>query len=145
MARRRKKSRSSKLDSVMTMNFLLPGTDEPDGAIETIDLSQCASLLNRRFYRQGLEWAVAGFTLHSSASGNVIIQKLPDTWMCDNAYTKAYHAWKRQQDDAIEEAGGESAVAAFRDFKVHMDVTHVTAGFTGNLLPMGFTAGANGS
>ena len=127
----------------MTMNFLLPGTDEPDGAIETIDLSQCASLLNRRFYRQGLEWAVAGFTLHSSASGNVIIQKLPDTWMCDNAYTKAYHAWKRQQDDAIEEAGGESAVAAFRDFKVHMDVTHVTAGFTGNLLPMGFTAGVN--
>jgi hypothetical protein len=29
----------------------------------TIDLSQCASLMNRRFYRQGLNWAVAGFKI----------------------------------------------------------------------------------
>jgi len=136
MARRRKKSRSSKLDSVMTIPFALTGKGEE--ATSTIDISQCASLVNRRFYRQGLEWAVAGFTVLSDDQGTINVQKLPDTWMCDNGYTKAYHAWKRQQDDAIEEAGAESAVAAFRDFKVHMDVTHVTAGFANNLLPVGY-------
>ena len=127
----------------MTIPFALTGTGE--STFEYIDISQCVSLMNRRFYRQGLEWAVAGFTIFTEAgiTGSVSIAKLPDTWMCGNGYTKAYHAWKRQQDDAIEEAGAESAVAAFRDFKVHMDVTHVDAGFVGNLLPIGFTAGVN--
>lgn len=109
----------------MTFVYGITGAGVP--AIETIDLSQSASILNRRFYRQGLEWAVAGFTLLSSTgtTGTFVVKKLPDTWMCDNGYTKAYHAWKRQQDDAIEEAGAESAVAKFRDFKVFMDAQHV--------------------
>lgn len=145
MARRRKKSRSSKLDSVMTLTFPLQMVSENVSQTNFIDLSQCASLVNRRFYRQGLEWAVAGFTVHSTpgVTGNVQISKLPDTWMCDNGYTKAYHAWKTQQDDAIAEAGGESAVAKFRDFKISMSTDHVDNGFTGNLLPYGFTAGVN--
>jgi hypothetical protein len=32
----------------------------------TCDLSQIASIMNRRFYRQGLNWAVAGFKLNFS-------------------------------------------------------------------------------
>jgi hypothetical protein len=143
MARRRRKSKSSKLDSVMTLQFLVTGTGEDKN--ETIDLSQCASMLNRRFYRQGLEWAVAGFTLFSQTgtSGGVLVSKLPDTWMCDNGYTKAYHAWKDQQDEAIADSNSESAVARYRDFKIHMDATHVAAGFAANLLPVGLTAGVN--
>ena len=126
----------------MTIQFNMSGTGSSKP--ETIDLSQCASMLNRRFYRQGLEWAVAGFTMLSATgtTGEVLIRKLPDTWMCDNAYTKAYHAWKRQQDDAVEDAGAESAVARYRDFKIFADLDHHSAGFANNLLPSGFSVGA---
>ena len=127
----------------MTMAFELSGTGEP--TVDYIDLSQCTSLVNRRFYRQGLEWAVAGFTVFTATGvlGKMGVQKLPDTWVCDNGYTKAYHAWKNQQDEAIADSNSESAVARYRDFKIHMDPDHVAAGFANNLLPIGFTAGVN--
>ncbi len=104
----------------------------------TADLSQMASLLNRRFYRQGLNWAVAGFKIFTGpgVSGLVTVKQLPNTWVTSNAWEKAFRAWNKQQMDAIEEAGAESAVARFRDFKVFADTTHVTAGFAGNLLPL---------
>ncbi len=110
----------------------------------TIDLSQCASLLNRRFYRQGLNWAVAGFKIltGSGVTGIVRISKLPNTWVTSNAWEKAFRLWKRQQDEAVDEAGAESAVARFRDFKIHADIEHVTAGFVGNLLPLDNMAAA---
>jgi hypothetical protein len=102
-----------------------------------MDLSQCASLMNRRFYRQGLNWAVAGFKVFTSSgvTGSVTISKLPNTWVTSNSWEKAFRAWNKQQMDAIEEAGAESAIAKFRDFKVFADVEHVTAGIVGNLLP----------
>ncbi len=126
--------------AVMTLNF------SGDGFI---DLSQSASIVNRRFYRQGLNWAVSGFTVQfsGSATGNVRIETLPTTWVSSNAWHKAFAMWLKQQNDAIEEAGAESAVAKFRDFKIFMDTVHVTAGFSANLLPTygdgsaNFTAG----
>lgn len=119
-----------------TLNFALTKGD-PDAYVHnTIDLSQCASMVNRRFYRQGLNWAVAGFTVLTQGIGNITIQKIPDTWSASNAWVKAYHAWKDQQDGAVDDAGAESAVARYRDFKIHADVLHATAGFAGNLLPI---------
>ena len=100
-----------------------------------IDLSQIASLVNRRFYRQGINWAVGSMKLFSDGPTSIAVQKLPNTWVMFQAYKAAFDAWNKQQRDAIEEAGSESAVAAFRDFKIYADVDHVTAGFAGNLLP----------
>jgi len=68
--------------------------------------------------------------------GNVSVSKLPNTWVTSNAWEKAFRAWNTQQMDAIEEAGAESAVARFRDFKIHADVTHVAGGFASNLVPV---------
>lgn len=129
----------------MSLDFGIAGDGELQNSY--IDLSQCLSLVNRRFYRQGLEYAVAGFKIFSAAgvTGQVVISKLPDTWMCDNAYTKAYSAWKRQQDDTIEDAGAESAIARWRDFKVFMDIGHVNTYIAAgsdlnnaNILPLSF-------
>jgi hypothetical protein len=123
--------------AVMTLNVTIPSTAPGVVTSETLDLSQCASLLNRRFYRQGLNWAVAGFKILSpgGALGQLRIQSLPNTWVTSNAWEKAFRAWNKQQMDMIEESGAESAVARFRDFKVHADTIHVDAGFAGNLLP----------
>jgi hypothetical protein len=102
------------------------------------DLSQMASLLNRRFYRQGLNWAVAGFKMitGTGVSGLVTVKQLPNTWVTSNAWEKGFRAWNKQQMDTVDESGAESAVARFRDFKIHADPEHVTAGFAGNLLPL---------
>jgi hypothetical protein len=89
-------------------------------------------------YRQGLNWAVAGFKIvtQGATTGGVTVSKLPNTWVTSNAWEKAFRAWNKQQMDAIEEAGAESAVARFRDFKIFADVAHVSAGYAGNLLPI---------
>lgn len=114
----------------MTLNFAGDGY---------IDLSQSASIVNRRFYRQGLNWAVSGFTVNFAASvpsaGNIRIETLPTTWVSSNAWHKSFALWRRQQNEAIAESGSESAVAKFRDFKIFMDTVHVAAGFGANLLP----------
>ena len=63
---RRKSSRRSKIQpSVMTMAFQTPANISGSNSY-TVDLSQAASLLNRRFYRQGINWAVAGFKIFNS-------------------------------------------------------------------------------
>jgi len=118
----------------MTLALQLP----VGAATSTIDLSQISSLVNRRFYRQGLNWAVAGFKIvtQGATTGGVTVSKLPNTWVTSNAWEKAFRAWNKQQMDAIEEAGAESAVARFRDFKIFADVAHVSAGYAGNLLPI---------
>ena len=134
MAKRSYSNKGRNLEpAVMTLTFATPDTG---GGAYTIDLSQCASLVNRRFYRQGLNWAVASVKVLSQATGQVDFAKLPNTWVTANAWKKAFEAWNRQQREALAEAGGQSAAAKFRDFKVHMDTTHVTAGFGTNLLPV---------
>ena len=106
------------------------------GATATLDLSQCASLLNRRFYRQGLNWAVAGFTFLTqdpNQSGFIGVHKIPDTWVSSNAWEKGFRVWQRSINEALEET--ESVKAKFTDFKVYMDNVHHAAGKSANLLP----------
>ena len=61
----------------------------PAGA-SYVDLALAASIANRRGYKQeNTKWAVASFEFFQSAgldAGTVSIQKLPETWVLDNAY-----------------------------------------------------------
>ena len=113
----------------------------------TADLSQMASIVNRRFYRQGLNWAVAGFKVRivGTGQGSVLIKKLPTTWTFANSWTKGFRHWqemnKRATDDGDVDVGGR-----FLDFKIYADSTHHTAGFGNNLLPNdGVTVATEGS
>ena len=101
----------------------------------TICLSQCASLLNRRFYRQGINWAVGSIKVLSSGSttGIIGISKLPETWVMSNAWMKGFATWQRMNDDALEET--ESVKPRFLDYKIYADAIHHNAGFGANLLP----------
>ena len=134
MARKYSSRKGSKIEpAVQTMTFKF---DVPaQGGISSyIDLSQCASMLNRRFYRQGINWAVAGFKLASTpGQGFVTIAKLPNTWVLSNAWTKSFKAWQKMNNAALAE--NESVRPKFLDFKIYADAGHHTAGFTGNLLP----------
>jgi hypothetical protein len=132
--------RMKKVDpAVLTLQFNLTSSGNNNYVQDTIDLSQCASAINRRFYRQGLNWAVSGFSVLTTSTGNITIQKIPDTWSATNSWTKSMNAWITQQNDIVEESGAESAVARFRDFKVYADNIHAQATSAANLQPVDIT------
>ncbi len=105
-------------------------------AVDYLDLSQVASLLNRRFYRQGINWAVAGFKAYTANSyaGQIQISKLPNTWVMSNAWEKSFRTWQRMNREALAETA--SVRPKFLDFKVYADSDHHTKGFGANLLPI---------
>ncbi len=121
------------------VQILLFGTNAiPAGTAERfyIDLSQCASLMNRRFYRQGINWAVADIKIFSNATGTVFVNKLPTTWVMSNAWEKGFRAWQKMNNEAISES--ESVKPKFLDFKIYANANHHNDGFGANLLPVSF-------
>ncbi len=132
MARRNRKRGRAKLEpAVETMLFNLAGQGS-----HTIDLSQNACLLNRRFYRQGLNWAVAGFTFVTQAekTGTISVAKVPDTWVTRNSWVKGFKVWQELNKQALETT--ESVESRYTDFKVYMDKVHHAAGSGANAIAM---------
>ncbi len=113
------------------MTFALQGNGE-----YTLSLSQAASLVNRRFYRAGLDWSVAGFTVltQSGITGELEVDKIPTNWISSNSWEKGFHSWMKMNNQALDEA--ESVKPKFLDFKVFMDSTHHNDGVAANLLPI---------
>jgi len=131
MAKRKYSSKSKIEPSVMTLTFATPGSG---AARSYIDLSQVASLVNRRFYRQGINWAVAGFKVASQRTGAVSVFKLPNTWTMSNAWEKSMRTWNKMNREALAETN--SIRPKFLDFKIYADQQHHAAGFAANLLPL---------
>lgn len=125
------------------MNFVLTGLG-PGKQISTVDLSQCASLLNRRFYRQGINWAVAGFKVVNTTQqigASISVAKLPNTWVMANSWHKSMLTWTKMNNEALAES--ESVRPRFLDFKVYANLDHHAAGFAANLLPVSAATNAN--
>ena len=121
--------------AVQTMNFAITGIG-PGKQSYFVDLSQCASLLNRRFYRQGINWAVAGFKIVNTTQqvgAQVSIGKLPNTWILSNSWEKSFRTWTRMNNESTEES--PSVRPRFLDFKIYANRDHHSAGYGGNLLP----------
>jgi len=121
--------------AVQTMTFVVDADPTTGVAQRFLDLSQCASLVNRRFYRQGINWAVSSIkVLSTEFTGTVTIAKLPETWVMSNAWEKGFRTWQRMNNDALEEA--ESVRPRFLDFKIFANAAHHSLGFDANLLPI---------
>ncbi len=131
---KRKYSKMKKIEpSVQTLTFVV-STVTTGKERNFIDLSQCASLMNRRFYRQGINWAVSGFKVLSTATGQFSISKLPNTWVLSNSWEKGFRHWNKMNNEALAES--ESVRPKFLDFKIFADSDHHTKGYTANLLPL---------
>ncbi len=127
--------------AVKTMLFVSPSINAGADDQFYIDLSQCASLMNRRFYRQGINWAVQSIKVMTTAfTGLIYCQKLPETWIMSNAWMKGFKAWQKMNDEALEEA--ESVRPRFLDFKIYADAQHHSDGYGANLLPYAFPQAA---
>jgi len=141
MAKRKYSKRSNKIEpAVQTIVLPLPSTGAGATTVSYCDLSQIACLVNRRFYRQGINWAVAGFKFLTAAPsggnqliGAVTVEKLPNTWVMSNAWEKSMRTWNKMNREALAET--PSVRPKFLDFKVYADEDHHKAGFGANLLP----------
>ncbi len=141
MAYRRSRGKGRKMQpAVHTLTFATSSVTAGNTGTYYIDLSQVASLVNRRFYRQGLQWAVANIKLKSLQSGSVQIGKLPNTWVMSNAWEKGFRAWQAMNNEATEEM--PSIKPKFLDFKIYADAEHHNAGYGANLLPLDYSGGA---
>ena len=131
----RKTSRGGKIQpAVQTFTFATGSPGAGNTEISYIDLSQVASLANRRFYRQGINWAVAGIKVLSLQPGAVSVYKLPNTWVMSNAWEKSFRTWQKMNNAALAET--ESVRPKFLDFKVYADEQHHQLGYGANLLPL---------
>ena len=119
--------------AVQTYQFAV---DPSTSAYQYIDTMQVASLLNRRAMRQGHNVAVAGFTILSTTPQNILIEKLPNTWVTSASWEKSFRAWDRQRDEVLEDAETGSVEARYADFKVYFDEVHKTIG---SLIPNAVT------
>jgi len=147
MARRSFKNKTRSLPpAVMRINYRIPA----NATAVYADLFQSLSQVNRRFMRQGYNLAIANVRITTLAAAlptapvTAYVNSLPHTWSTANSWVKAFSAWKRQQDEAIEDSGSESSVSAFRDFKIHADSDHVATGFSNNLQPWTLGPGVTG-
>ena len=108
-----------------------------------IDLAKDLSNINRRFYRQGMNYAVAGFRFgynrsSQSDSVNVAIQTLPTTWVVGAAWHKFFAAWQNQQNEALDAIDGENMKGRWNDFKIYWNSAHKAAGSLVPTTPGGF-------
>jgi len=136
MAKRKSKRKTMNIEpSEMTLLFATPSTSAGAVTNNYIDLSQVASIVNRRFYRQGINWAVSGFKfLVGNGFGSVQIQKLPNTWTMGNSWEKGMRTWSKMIKESSEET--PSILPRFLDFKIYADAEHHTQGFAANLMPI---------
>lgn len=106
--------------------------------VNYIDLAKDLSVMNRRLYRQGMNYAVANMQIFFDAAGlkdylsrtiTCRIATAPNIWVVHNAWKKGFHAWNGQQKDALKAlAGGASGLSArpkYADFKIGLDAAHI--------------------
>ncbi len=94
-----------------------------------VDIAEGLSKVNRKLYRQGMEYAVGKVTFGYQANPGQILNvslgayTAGNTWTVHNAWKKAYAHWSAQQRTA-RRLIGQSAKPTWEDFKVYLDDAH---------------------
>ncbi len=109
-----------------------------------LDISQVASLCNRKFLRQGMNWVVSNLEFWTDGDSSMSVAKLPDTWMMANAWVKSFKLWQESQDQVLD-IEGRDILGKYADFKIFYDSAHQIAGVAANIRPYGFDIAAAGA
>lgn len=93
----------------------------PTNITETyyLDLARDLSLLNRRLYRQGMDYHVKSITVMSrnTPTGSITASVVPCTWTIQNAYRRGFKAWRKSIKDALTNVG-DDIKGKWADFRI---------------------------
>ncbi len=123
------------------LNYVLP-----DGE-NFIDIAADLSRINRRAYRQGMQYAIGKieFAFLGQPADAVLVQLTAktagNTWVVHNAWKKAQAHWLQQQSRA-RKLIGQSAKPAYEDFKVYLDDAHRTGNIVTAIASDGVAVGS---
>lgn len=97
-----------------------------------IDIAKDLSRLNRRLYRQGRNYVVAGCEIHANPIGmgsdsiiRIAIGTAGNTWTVQNAWKKGYSAWRKQIRETSDITGIKPGT--WDDYKIYLDDSHEDA------------------
>ncbi len=126
----------------MSLHFQIGDKTLEDSKVTYIDLAQCLSMVNRRFYRQGMNYAVAGFRVGYAGSRStpidIAIETLPTTWPVGASWHKFFAAWQDQQNQALDQLDARDSKGRWNDFKIYYDLGQKTIGNVTPITPGGF-------
>lgn len=105
-------------------------TASPNFTSKYLDIAQCVSIVSRRAYRQGHNWAVAQIKIMTANPSAVIIEKIPENWISIQAWQKAFALWQKHNGQVLKD--NPSLKPKYYDFKVGFDSSQI---FSNNLLP----------
>ena len=116
-------------------------TPSSGSVVANIDLAKGLSTLNRRLYRQGMNYAVAAVSVGRFDTGltKCLLQTAGNTWMVQNAWKKGYALWRDQQREVLKVM--PSIEGTWADFKVTLDDVVTTATLNPRNSTVGGSAG----
>jgi len=90
-----------------------------DGGQDYIDIAKALSIINRKFYRQGVYYYVNSIEVYNNEQGVVDLYTLPDNWVTKNAWNRGFSVFQKM--NALTNSPLTNGIRPkYHDFKVHM-------------------------
>lgn len=93
------------------------------GSTQFIDIAQALSIINKRFYRQGVYYYVNSVEFYNNADHYMDLHVCPDTWGVKNAWNRGFKIFQKM--NALAPSGFRPK---YHDFKIYMSARHATTG-----------------
>lgn len=120
-AKRSSRSRAKKLQPAVTSLWYEMPTSQV-GVSRFIDLASDLSRLNRKLYRQGYQYVVAGVTVTDDVGVtnalDVSISTAGNTWVTQNAWTKGFALWNQMNQEVLDD--NPSVQGKWSDYKIRL-------------------------
>ena len=91
-----------------------------------IDIAKALSIINRKFYRQGVYYYVNSVEIYNDETGVVDLHTLPDNWVTKNAHQRGFKLFQKM--NALTSEAGFTMRPQYHDFKVFMSAMHQSTG-----------------
>ena len=91
-----------------------------------IDIAKAASIINRKFIRQGVYFYVNSVELYNNEDAYVDLHVLPDNWITKNAHQRGFKLFQKM--NALTNEAGFQMRPKYHDFKVFMSPLHQSTG-----------------
>lgn len=96
--------------------------DMSGGDTEFIDIGMALSILNRKFYRQGVYYYVNSIEVYNAEEGAIDFHTIPDNWVTKNAWKRGLKTYAKM--NALVDEVSDVGRPKYHDFKVYMSNLH---------------------